>query len=109
MEFGIGLDVTVLTETTEALIETRNGVATTVTAGGNVIVDASSSEDIFQLTVNAGAGDSTSGAGGLNVLVTDTTTRALVGRDPARRPLDDRHHHDRCRRRRSSSPPTARP
>ncbi len=75
--------MTVLTETTEALIETRNGVATTVSAGGNVIVDASSTEDFFQLTVNAGAGDSTSGAGGLNVLVNDTTTRALVGRDPA--------------------------
>ncbi|RUU49631.1 hypothetical protein EOD07_33985, partial [Mesorhizobium sp. M2C.T.Ca.TU.002.02.1.1] len=79
---GIGLDVTVLDETTEALIATRNGAATTVTAGGNVVVDATSSEDFFQLTVNAGAGNSTSGAGGLNVLVNDTTTRALVGRDP---------------------------
>ncbi|RWD64536.1 MAG: hypothetical protein EOS36_09665, partial [Mesorhizobium sp.] len=79
---GIGLDVTVLNETTEALIATRNGGATTVTAGGNVVVDATSSEDFFQLTVNAGAGNSSSGAGGLNVLVNDTTTRALVGRDP---------------------------
>ncbi|WP_189510130.1 LEPR-XLL domain-containing protein [Mesorhizobium sp. M1D.F.Ca.ET.043.01.1.1] len=79
---GIGLDVTVLNETTEALVATRNGAATTVTAGGNVVVDATSSEDFFQLTVNAGAGNSSSGAGGLNVLVNDTTTRALVGRDP---------------------------
>jgi len=82
---GIGLDVTVVTKTTEALIKASNNASspTTVDAGGNVIVDADSSEDYFQLTANIGAGESTSGAGGLNVLVNVTDTRAILGRDPA--------------------------
>ncbi|MFC1895392.1 LEPR-XLL domain-containing protein, partial [Thermodesulfobacteriota bacterium] len=82
---GIGLDVTVVTKTTEALIAAYNDalLPTTIDAGGNVVVDADSSEDYFQLTANIGAGESTSGAGGLNVLVNVTDTRAIVGRDPA--------------------------
>jgi hypothetical protein len=82
---GIGLDVTVLTKTTEALIAAADeaGSATSVNAGGNLSIDADSSEDIFQLTANLGAGESTSGAGGANVLVNVTKTRAVLGRNPA--------------------------
>jgi hypothetical protein len=81
---GIGLDVLVLTKITEAWIAAADValVDTTVTAGGNVVVEADSSEDLWSLAVNVGAGDSTSGAGGLIVAVNITTTRAFVGLDP---------------------------
>ena len=79
---GIGLGVTVHVATTEAVIEGGTDVApTTIDAGGSVIVEANSSDEFFQLTANAGAGESTSGAGGLNVLVNVTDTRALVNDD----------------------------
>jgi hypothetical protein len=79
---GIGLGVTVHIATTEAVIEGGEiGSPTTVDAGGNVIVEAESVDEFFQLTANAGAGESTSGAGGLNVLVNITDTRALVNDD----------------------------
>ncbi|MGD8330585.1 MAG: hypothetical protein PVJ49_14220, partial [Acidobacteriota bacterium] len=81
---GVGLDVMVVTKTTEAWIAASNdaGTPTMVDASGNVTVDADSSEDLWSLTVNAGAGTSTSAAGGLIVMVNITTTRAFVGLDP---------------------------
>ncbi|MGD8420264.1 MAG: hypothetical protein PVJ78_07525, partial [Gammaproteobacteria bacterium] len=84
---GIGLDVTVVTKTTEAIIGAPDdSTLTQIDAGGNVTVEADSLEDYWQLTANIGAGDSTSGAGGANVLVNLTTTRALLGRDPVADP-----------------------
>ncbi|MDO9176540.1 MAG: hypothetical protein Q7V62_17170, partial [Actinomycetota bacterium] len=79
---GIGLNVGVHTATTEAVIEGGTVIApTTIDADGNVIVETDSSDEFFQLAVNAGAGASTSGAGSLNVLVNITHTRALVNDD----------------------------
>ena len=76
---GIGLDVTVHIANTTAIIEGGAiGTPTTIQAGGNVVVEAEGSEDFFQLAVNVGAGDSTSGAGGLTVLVNITETQARV-------------------------------
>jgi hypothetical protein len=59
---GIGLDVLVVTKTTEAWIAASDDAATPtmIDAGGNVTVEADSSEDLWSLTVNAGVGDSTS-------------------------------------------------
>ena len=81
---GIGLDVTGADQDDRSRIEASNNALapTTVNAGGNVVVDAHSSEDLFSLTLNVGAGDSTSAAGGAIVAVFDTTTRAFVGQDP---------------------------
>src|SRR6185503_9324511 len=90
---GVGLDVTVIVKTTEAWIEASNVALdpTTVDAGGNIVVDADSSEDAFSLTVNVGVGggsesddgtNSVAGAGGAVVLVLITDTRAYAGRDP---------------------------
>ncbi|WP_108257941.1 hypothetical protein [Mangrovicoccus ximenensis] len=81
---GIGLDVTVHTGTTEALVAGSDamGAPTTVTAGsGSIRVEADAAEEFFQLTANIGAGDSTSGAGSLNVLVNITDTNAVVAGD----------------------------
>ncbi|WP_370312902.1 LEPR-XLL domain-containing protein [Sagittula sp.] len=77
---GVGLDVTVHEATTLAIIEGGDplGTPTTLQAGGNIIVEAQSVEDFFQLAVNVGAGDSTSGAGGANVLVNITDTQARI-------------------------------
>ncbi len=61
-----------------------------MTAGGNVIVDADGSEDLFSLSANIGIavgsggsnGETPAGAGGVIVHVIDTDTRAFVGLDP---------------------------
>ncbi|MCK5712808.1 MAG: hypothetical protein KAI25_08840, partial [Hyphomicrobiaceae bacterium] len=74
---GIGADVGVLTKTTEAYIE--SGVNSTI--DGNIIVEATSEEDITTVAagVSAGAVGVTIDA---SVHVLNLTTRAFIGDDP---------------------------
>ena len=77
------IKVLVLTKTTEAWIAASDDALapTTIMAAGSVTVEADSSEDLWSLTVNIGAGDSTAVAGGLVVSVLVSDTLAYVGED----------------------------
>ena len=78
---GVGLDVLVVTKTTEARVQESALAAspTRLTSGGSITVEAVGTENIETLSVNIGAGDSTALAGGAVIVVTNTETIARLG------------------------------
>ncbi len=82
--FGAGLDVLVTHLDTTASIAAAKieSNPTTVIVSGNVVVQATSDEDIFTLSANVGIGASAGVAGAAVVVVQDTNTRAFIGDDP---------------------------
>jgi len=73
---GAGIDVGVITKNTQAYIATAS-----VNAGGNVIVQAESSETITSVVASLGVGGSVGIAGSIGVYVLSVTTRAFIGLD----------------------------
>ncbi len=74
---GAGADVAQITKNTQASIG-----AATVTAAGNVAVQATSSENFTSLVATAGAGGSVGVAGSVGVYLFNITTRSFIGPDP---------------------------
>ena len=72
---GAGVDVGVITKTTEAAV----GASTVINADGNVTVEAGSSEDISSFAAAAGASSSAGVTVTANVHVLTLTTRASIG------------------------------
>jgi len=73
---GAGVDVGVITKNTQAYIATAS-----VNAGGNVSVQAESSENITSIVASIGVGGSVGVAGSVGVYVLSVTTRAFLGLD----------------------------
>jgi hypothetical protein len=74
---GIGADVDSITKNTQAYIATA-----AVTADGNILVQAKSSEGLTSITAAVGASGSVAVVGSASVYVLNITTRAFVGDDP---------------------------
>jgi hypothetical protein len=76
---GVGLDVLVIAATTETAVGTDPLAPTRLTAGGSILIEASSRQDVFSLSINVGAGDSKAAAGGAVVVVIVADTVARLG------------------------------
>ena len=75
---GAGVDVDSITKNTQAFIATAN-----VTAEGNILVDAFSSESLTSVTASVGISGNVAVAGSAGVYVLNITTRAWIGDDPS--------------------------
>ncbi len=75
---GVGADVDSISKNTQAYIATAK-----VTAQGNVIVGAYSSESLTSVSASVGIGGSVAVAGSAGVYVLSITTRAFIGNDPS--------------------------
>jgi hypothetical protein len=73
---GAGVDVDSITKNTQAYIATA-----TVTADGDVLVQAKSAEDLTSITAAVGASGSVAIVGSAGVYVLGITTRAYIGND----------------------------
>lgn len=76
---GAGVDVESITKNTQAYIATA-----TVTADGDVLVEASSSELLTSITASLALGAEAGVAGSASVYVLKITTRAFIGDDPSK-------------------------
>jgi hypothetical protein len=74
---GAGVDVDSITKNTQAYIATA-----AVTADGDVLVQASSAENLASVTAAVGASGTTAVVGSAGVYVLLITTRAFIGDDP---------------------------
>ncbi|MFI5455223.1 MAG: beta strand repeat-containing protein [Isosphaerales bacterium] len=74
---GAGVDVDSITKNTQAYIATA-----TVTADGDVLVQAKSAENLDSITAAIGASGSVAIVGSAGVYVLGITTRAFIGNDP---------------------------
>ena len=88
---GAGVDVDSITKNTQAFIATAN-----VTAQGNILVGAYSSESLTSVTASVGISGNVAVAGSAGVYVLNITTRALIGNDPSNPTV---RRHDRPGRR----------
>jgi hypothetical protein len=75
---GVGADVDSISKNTEAYIATAN-----VAADGDVLVTASSAENLTSISASVGLGGETGVAGSASVYVLSITTRAFIGDDPS--------------------------
>ena len=74
---GAGVDIDSITKNTQAYIATA-----TVTADGNVLVQATSAENLTSVTGAVGISGTVAIAGSAGVYVLGITTRAFIGDDP---------------------------
>ena len=74
---GAGVDVDSITKNTQAFIATA-----TVNADGNVLVQATSAENLTSVTAAVGVSGTTAVVGSAGVYVLTITTRAFIGDDP---------------------------
>ena len=74
---GAGVDVDTITKSTQAYIATA-----TVTANGNVLVQAKSAEDVTSITAMVGISGNVAIDGSGSVYVLNIKTRAFIGDDP---------------------------